>query len=193
MKLQSLIHRLKSGDQKALEIIYDSYSPALLGIIIRIVKSEEIAKDVLQESFIKIWKNSHTYDPSKGAFFTWISRIAKNTALNYIKLKSEKKQRQVTVIDKKHEHIHIQTLNIDVLDMRGNVNHLDNKYKELIELLYFKGYTQQEVADEFDIPLGTIKTRVRKALSKLRIMYTDINHTASERAILILSLFITVL
>lgn len=191
MTQASLIKCLQAKDHKAMANLYDSYAPALLGIIMRIVKTETIAKEVLQETCIKIWNKAYQYDETKGAFFTWISRIAKNTALNYIALKSEKKQTLVTELEEKHNHIKIQTPNIDVLDIKGKVNELEEKYKMVIELLYFKGYTQQEISDELNIPLGTIKTRARQAIQKLRVIYTDTITEPNALSIVILSFLIT--
>ncbi len=167
------INKLKAGDPKALEKIYDVCSPSLLGIILRIVKTEDIAKEVLQETYIKIWKNANSYDDTKGRFFTWASRIAKNTAINYINLKSEKKQGQTICLEKVDANREIQTPNIDVLDIRGKVNQLEFKYKQLIDLLYFQGYTQKEVSDKLSIPLGTVKTRIRSAMSQLKAIYLE--------------------
>jgi len=188
-----LLQKLKQGDHKALETIYDRYSSSLLGIIIRIVKSEDIAKEVLQESFIKIWKNSKSYDESKGRFFTWASRIAKNTALNYINLKSEKNQSQTKELVEKHHDLNIQTLNIDVLDIRGKVSQLEKKYKEIVDLLYFQGYTQQEISDELEIPLGTVKTRIRSAIQQLRRVYDDTILHSKESSHINIVLLLTIL
>lgn len=194
MSDSAILKKLVEGDHKALERIYDRYSPALLGIIMRIVKSEDIAKEVLQESFIKIWKNAKSYDESKGRFFTWASRIAKNTALNYINLKSEKKQSQTKELEQKHHDLRIQNPNIDVLDIRAKVNELDEKYKLIVNLLYFQGYTQQEISDEYNIPIGTVKTRVRSAIQQLRRIYDDsILHTKESSHILIALLCIILL
>lgn len=188
----SVIKRLQSGDHKALETIYDACSPALLGIIMRIVKTEAIAKEVLQETYIKVWKNAHRYDESKGRFFTWISRIAKNTAINYINLRSEKNQSKTLSIDEKHGREKSETPNIDVLDIRGKVNNLDYKYRELIDLIYFQGYTQQEVSDKLSIPLGTVKTRIRKAISQLRTIYLE-HVTSNDSTSIIMTLALVAL
>jgi len=194
MSDSALLKKLINGDHKALESIYDRYSPALLGMIMRIVKSEDIAKEVLQEVFVKIWKNAQRYDETKGRFFTWASRIAKNTALNYINVKSEKKQSQTKELERKHYDLKVQTPNIDVLDLRGKVNQLDEKYKLIVNLLYFQGYTQQEISDEYKIPIGTVKTRVRSAIQQLRRIYDDsILHTKESFQILIALLCIILL
>lgn len=188
------INKLKAGDVKALEKVYDVCTPALLGIILRIVKSEDIAKEVLQETFIKIWKNASSFDESKGRFFTWASRIAKNTAINYINLKSEKKQTQTIGLDQIHASRKIQTPNIDVLDVRGKVNQLEFKYKQLIDLLYFQGYTQQEASDTLSIPLGTVKTRIRSAMSQLKAIYTEeVKPTLDSSTIVMTLLMVSVL
>jgi len=175
LKIQdiNIIRGLQSGDHSAIEKIYDQYAGALLGIILRMNPSTEIAQEILQEGFTKIWKNGHQYDPSKGRLFSWMVRIMKNTAINYVNIRSEKNQAQVISIDTNMEHKKIQSLNIDVLDIRGKEDQMDLRYKELIELIYFKGYTQQEASDYLALPLGTVKTRIRKALQELRTIYVD--------------------
>ena len=82
---QHIVSLLKEGDQRAIPLIYENYSGSLLGVIVKITKDEALAQDALQESFIKIWKSSKKYDSSKAKLFTWLYRIARNTAIDKLR------------------------------------------------------------------------------------------------------------
>lgn len=169
-----LIAGLRSYDQKVFSKIYDLYSAALYGIILRIVDSSAVADDVLQETFIKVWKNAGKYDESKGRLFTWMVNIARNSAIDNTRSKEVKHTSKiqntsddVSIMQESHSYI----VNTDTLDMSQHVNKLPPEQQKLIELIYFNGYTQQEVSDEFGIPLGTVKTRVRNAILELKKIF----------------------
>ncbi len=171
MSEPQLIERLTQKDKNALEYLYDHYSGALYGVVLRIVKSDEIAEEVLQDAFIKIWDKVDTYDTGKGKLFTWMMALTRNLALDKLRSKAYKKGQKTDDIenivhntDPRHS-TQINTENIGVKDM---LNELHEDQRFVVEMLYFKGYTQSEVAKEYDIPLGTVKTRLRSAIIKLR-------------------------
>ncbi len=166
-----LIAMLKARDEQGLRALYDHYSAALYGVILRIVIDRETAEDVLQESFIKIWNNSASYDASKGRLYTWLLNVARNTAIDKTRSKNFRKGAQVQSIedfvysvDKQHNN----TTSIDHIGLRKFVEELKPDQRQLIDLLYFGGYTQSEAAEELNLPLGTVKTRVKAALNRLR-------------------------
>ncbi len=171
MTHENLIKKLKSKDPSALSHLYDNYAPALLGVVKRIVKNHSTAEDILQESFIKIWRNIDQYDEAKGRLYTWMHRITRNTTLNYINLKSEKIKSAERIENENSDIYGIQKPNIDVIDLKGKVNTLDRIYYEVIELIYFKGYTQKDASEKLGIPLGTVKTRCRIAIRELKKIY----------------------
>ncbi|CAN5918198.1 sigma-70 family RNA polymerase sigma factor [soil metagenome] len=166
-----LISLLKARDELGLRVLYDHYSAALYGVILRIVIERETAEDVLQESFVKIWNNSASYDASKGRLYTWLLNVARNTAIDKTRSKNFRKGAQVQsiedfvyTVDKQHNN----TTAIDHIGLRKFVDELKPDQKQLIDLLYFGGYTQSEAAEELNLPLGTVKTRVKAALTRLR-------------------------
>ena len=166
-----LIAMLKARDEMSLRILYDHYSAALYGVILRIVTDKETAEDVLQESFIKIWNNAAAYDPAKGRLYTWLLNIARNTAIDKTRSKSFRKEGQVRsiedfvyTVDKQHNN----STPVDHIGLRKFVDELKPEQRQLIDLLYFGGYTQSEAAEELNLPLGTIKTRIKAALNRLR-------------------------
>lgn len=170
MTEQKVIQLLQSKDKKGIAFLYDNYSAALYGVILKIVHREEIAEDVLQETFVKIWKKSNQYDRTKGKLFTWLINIARNTAIDTIRSKRFRQSKKSVPIDNSvYSHETLQT-EIDVRDsgLENVINSLDEKYRTLINLAYFQGYTQKEIAEELNMPIGTVKSRIRFAIKELR-------------------------
>ena len=182
---QRLISAIKTGNEKGISELYDLYSDALYGLIYRIIPDEGLASDCLQEVFMKIWENGKSYDSEKGRLFTWMSRIARNTALNAIESKGYKNQKRIQTDEKivSISEKHSSTDRSEWMDLKGIVNELPQKYQEMIYYCYFKGFTQKEVSDELEIPLGTVKTRMKNALKKLRTIY---NYEVKNIAILVM-------
>ena len=165
-----IVDLLQQGDQRAISIIYSNYADTLLGMISRIVPTETIAEEVLQDTFIKIWKNASQYNPQKGRLFTWFANIARNTAIDKLRSAGYKKQQKTdsteTIVNS--SELGIDEVNIKDSGLANVINSLDEKYRTLIDLAYFQGYSQREIEKELNIPLGTIKTRLRLAIQELR-------------------------
>lgn len=161
--------RLKSGDEKALEELYDRFSSALYGVIHKIVKNEDLAQDVLQESFIKIWTHIKTFDPKRGRLFTWCLNIARNLSIDKIR-KSEYKAINQNIEDSVYivDSMKNTETATDTIGVKTLVDKLEPDLRVLIEGAYFMGYTQQELSEMLQIPLGTVKSRMRLAMSKLK-------------------------
>lgn len=171
--------------------VYDDYGAALYGVIHRIIKDDNIATEVLQDTFVKVWKYQDRYDPSKSSLFTWMMHIARNTAINATQTKyarNKSKTDQVGEISKISTFKTTQ-INVDALDVNAKVNNLEDKYREIIELVYFQGYSQSEISKNLEIPLGTVKSRVRIALRELGKIYADITQSATLIIILIIQLY----
>jgi RNA polymerase sigma factor (sigma-70 family) len=165
---------LKSKGEEAFSVLYDNYSAALYGVISKIVIAEEIAEDVLQETFVKIWKNSSFYDPSKGRLFTWMLNIARNMAIDTVRSKQFQVDKTIQKIDNsvgipENSHLHVFSAT-DHIGIKEVVEHLNPDHKVIIDMAYFGGYTQDEISKELNIPLGTVKTRSRMALGHLRAL-----------------------
>ena len=166
-----LVSRLFKKDKQAFSYLYDNYAPALYGVIFRIVQDEETAADVMQETFVKIWTNFSQYDKTKGKLFTWLVNIARNLAIDTTRSKSFKNQNKNLELDKIVGFIdsHKSTsFNPDQIGLKTLLEKLRPEQREIIDLAYFKGYTQVEIAEELNIPLGTVKTRMRMAIIRLR-------------------------
>lgn len=169
-----LISGLKLRDQKSYSLLYKRYAPALLGIIRRRIKCPVQAEDILQEVFIKISKNIDTYDPSKGKLFTWLARITNNTTLDQVRSRYSRDSCQTDDIDDKICSIsvyHHYSLPTDSIGIKDLINTLDPLQRSIIDLVYYKGYTQIEAAEMLQIPLGTLKTRWRYSMISLRHLF----------------------
>ena len=168
---EELVSLLKSKSEKAFSVIYDSYSAALFGVINRIITDEEQAADILQETFVKVWKRAEQYDPSKGRLFTWLLNIARNSAIDVTRskqYKAEKKNQSLQNSVKNINRSHSTGPGTDHIGLKEVVAKLNPEQKQMIDLLFYGGFTQEEVAKELNMPLGTVKTRSRSAISKLR-------------------------
>jgi RNA polymerase sigma-70 factor (ECF subfamily) len=165
-----LVHGLQAHSQQAFAALYDNYSPAMLGIILSIVKNMEDAENLLQDSFIKVWKNMYRYDMAKGRLFTWLVTICRNTALNYLRSRENfsKVEIQDTETGVYTHKLATEPVHLNYFGVGKEVEKLDEKHRAVINLIYFGGYTQQEVAEHLNLPLGTVKTRTRMALQILK-------------------------
>lgn len=167
------VQQIKKGDTKAFERIYDAYSASLFGICLKIIKDEEASQDILQDSFVKIWKKIHSFDETKGSLFTWMLNITRNTAIDRYRQLVKKSEVSIQNEDTNvsYSKASSSTMNISHIGISELLKTLPDEQQVIIEYLYFKGYTQQEVAEELDLPLGTVKTRSRSALKAMKELF----------------------
>jgi len=159
---------LRQKRQEGFAYLYDNYSSALYSLILTIVSGREQANDVLQEVFIKVWRQIENYDENKGRLYTWMMQIARNAAIDHLRTREHKEGRKnQELTESVYEHGSAD-FNPDKIGLRQIVNNLKSEYKELVELSYFHGLTQEEISRSLNIPLGTVKTRLRTALIQLR-------------------------
>jgi RNA polymerase sigma-70 factor (ECF subfamily) len=171
---EQIVAALRQKNRDAVGILYDKYSSLLFGIIARIVKNDETAEDLLQEVFVKVWKNIDSYDPVKAKLVTWMGNIARNLAIDKIRSKDYKNSIQNQDIE---DYVNIiednptSGFNPEHIGVKEMLDKLPLEHKELIDMVYFKGYTQAEASEKLGIPLGTVKTRIRTAINNLRSIY----------------------
>ncbi len=139
-----------------------------MGQIKRIVGIPELAEEVLQEVMLKIWNHIDTFDENKSQFFTWANRIARNAAIDKRRLKSFENRKKTDSLDSTVYNVKASGANIAAIDVKKIMTGLDEKYKVVLDHIYLMGYSHQEAADKLDLPLGTVKTRLRMALAQLR-------------------------
>lgn len=166
-----LIILIRERNQKAFAYLYDNYSKALFGVINSIVNNQEESEDVLQNTFIKIWNNFDSYDASKGRLYTWMLNIGRNMAIDSTRSKHEKVKNKIQeptdAVYHKH-NLFVEDNRHESIGLKVMVDGLKDDQREIIDLAYYQGYTQDEISKKLNLPLGTVKTKVRQALLSLR-------------------------
>lgn len=171
---EQLIIALQQRQKAGMEALYRMYAGSLLGVISRIIPQTEIAEDVLQEAFVKIWNSISSYNSTKGRLYTWMMNISRNLAIDKVRSKDFRNHSQNQELDNfvyengSDSLQHSTRLNEDTLGIKQLAMNLKTELKEILDLIYFKGYTHVEVSEKLEIPLGTVKTRLRIALTELR-------------------------
>ena len=166
-----LVTLLKERNNQAYSYLYDHYSGALYSIILQVVSEQDLASDVLQEVFVNIWRKIETYDPTRGRLFTWMLNVARNASIDMIRSKGyQNAMKNRELPDYFEVNVAGQTtqINIDHIGLKKVLAGMKEEHRTLIDLAYFKGYTHEEIAEIEEIPLGTVKTRIRSALIQLR-------------------------
>lgn len=165
---------MRQRDRSALAVLYDRYSGALYGAVIRIIKQEELADEILQDTFLRIWDKIDSYDAAKGRLFTWMLNVARNLAIDKTRSKEISQQSKtgdienfVGVIERRESG----GVPVETIGLIETLSRLPDEQRFVVEHLYLKGYTQSELAGASGIPLGTIKTRLRLGMIELRKLY----------------------
>ena len=169
---QDLVVMLNEQSNNAFNYLYDHYSGAIYTIINQIVQEKETANDVLQEVFVNIWRKIDTYDPAKGRLFTWMLNIARNAAIDKVRSRAYKdNQKNQPISENVNAGPNLSAeAGVNDVGLRKVLMTLSEEYRRLIDLSYFQGFTHEEIAKMLGIPLGTVKTRIRTAISQLRTM-----------------------
>ena len=168
---EELVLALQQKDQQAFSYLYDNYSGALFGLIYKMVNDKELAEDILQEAFVKVWNNFSNYDNVKGRLFTWMINLTRNLTIDTLRSKGFKKQSKIRSDENSVNNLSDSTHaaeKFDAMGIRKQLTFLKADQKLLIDLAYFGGLTQDEISKQLGIPLGTVKTRMRAAILELR-------------------------
>ena len=173
MNLEHLILQFQKKDAKAYEKLYTMYCDSISGVVNNIVKNDDVAQEITQDVFIKAWHKADTYSSKKGRFFTWLLNIARNAAIDYTRSKKFKQSKQnlnsAFFVDILESSSSLDS-STNTIGLKEFVTKLGETCKSVIELLYFKGFTQKEASEELRMPLGTVKTRNRTCIGELRTM-----------------------
>lgn len=168
----NLYDQLRKQNQSALETIYDRYEKLLYSFAFRMTKNTGLAEDIVQEVFIKLWHGKGEYDKSKGKFSSWLLTVTRYTAIDHIR---KNKQEDAFELDERDA---LQSDGPSVEEevswkeeketIRRSISILSAEQQEMIEMFYFKGYSQKQISESCEIPLGTVKGRIRLALKHLK-------------------------
>lgn len=173
-KYDEILQCLQGNDERLFSKLYDYYSGALFGLIMKWIKDSEVAENLLQDVFLKAWRCREMYDASKGKIFTWLYNISRNICIDYLRSKAYKKSKASLFSDDITSllpGINTGSVVPDTIGLRKLVDSLRKEEKEVIELMYFKGFTQREIAMLMNTPLGTVKTRMSRAIKNLRYYF----------------------
>jgi RNA polymerase sigma-70 factor, ECF subfamily len=177
----ALLQRIAVRDEQALAELYDRHSALAYGLILRVLRDPADADDVLQETFVRVWSRADTYDPSLGSPAAWLTRIARNRAID--RLRAKRVRRDIAVdpgvtpegqpapLPEPEDHVTPERIAEDsatATALRAAMLFLPAAQRQLIEAAFFEGYTHNELATRFGVPLGTVKTRIRTGLTTMR-------------------------
>ncbi|MEO6190049.1 MAG: sigma-70 family RNA polymerase sigma factor [Saprospiraceae bacterium] len=165
-----LVQDLIKGDQGAFSELYDGFGESLYSIINKIIPDPSECENLLQDTFVKIWRSIHLYNPEKGRLYTWLISVARNIAIDFYRSSHFSNLKMIQNEDSlvySVEHAP-EMLQLDNIGFSEELKVLEDDHRKLIDLQYYLGYTQQEVSDLLKIPLGTVKSRTRSALLILR-------------------------
>jgi RNA polymerase sigma-70 factor (ECF subfamily) len=173
--------------EAALSELYDRYSRTVFGVGLKILGDRSLAEELVQEVFLKVWRSSHTFDPSRGSFSTWLYRVTRSVALDIYR----KRAHRVRPVPDGDSHLATERDSSagpqEVVDeswlswrVSGALEMLDAPHREVIDLAYFGGLTQREISERTGVPLGTVKTRTASAYKRLRneLMVQDTSRAA---------------
>ncbi len=175
---EALVAQVARGNGAALEALYDRHSSTVLGLTLKIVGDRAAAEDVLQETFWRLWKSADTYQSQRGSFTSWLFRIARNLAIDVYRRNNVRPQVMPDGDDSESVLDRTPAPDTDVAEqaqavlqnkqVRSAMSSLPGVQRQVIELAYFYGMTRQEIAEATGEALGTIHTRARLALQKLK-------------------------
>ena len=170
-----IVHLLKSREESGFNYLYENYSNALYGTVVKVVIFQDEATEVLQDVFVKIWNSIQSFDEEKGTLYTWMLNIARNSAIDKIRSKAFKNNlKNQAIPDFVNDTKQLTTEQVHNFgEVKNVVNQLREDYKEVINQAYFGGYTQEEISENLGIPLGTVKTRTRAAFQELRALLSE--------------------
>lgn len=167
---KELVGALRGKDEQAYGYLYDHYSGALYSVVKQIVADADVSNDVLQETFVNIWRRIEQYDESKGRLFTWMLNIARNAAIDKTRSKGFQQSSKLQSINDTDTIYASVKPSVDDFGLKKTLQKLKDEQRLLIDLSYFQGYTHEQISKALDIPLGTVKTRIRSALTQLRTL-----------------------
>jgi RNA polymerase sigma-70 factor (ECF subfamily) len=170
----TLVQRLLQRDVGAFEELYDRHSRIVYSLVLRILQQASTAEEVVQDVFLQLWRNAARYDRSRGPFVPWLLTLARNRALDQLRLKSERQRRREDQTEDLPPVVAIPDFegSLDekrrAMRVRDLMAALDPQQKRAIELAYFEGLSHTEVANALKEPLGTVKSWIRNGLLKLK-------------------------
>jgi RNA polymerase sigma-70 factor (ECF subfamily) len=168
-----VVGRLQRRDPQALAELYDRYGGMIYRLVLRIVRDTGIAEDLVQETFLRAWNRAGGFDSERGAAGPWLLAIARNRALDYLRAQSRRGPNTMELNETEHPARFVdfpsEALNFDLArQVKRAMEQLSREQRETIQLAYFEGMSQSEIAERMGQPLGTVKTWMRRAMLRMR-------------------------
>lgn len=170
---QALIARIATGDQAAFAALYDRLATQAYSLALYVVKDGRAAEDVVQEAFVNIWRMAGSYTTERGTVGAWAMTVVRNRAVDHLRRLSSRPQiagdLEKVVVATAHDEVWLAvTQSLDAARVRGALTCLPPEQREAIEMGFFQGLSHQEIANRKGLPLGTVKSRMRNGLKKMR-------------------------
>jgi RNA polymerase sigma-70 factor (ECF subfamily) len=178
---EELMQRLFYRDLNAFRALYDRYGNLAYSTALRVVRDPQIAEDMVQEIFLRLWRKPESYVAQRGRFATWLTSVARNRAVDEVRSRGRRYRHETASPEEQEREVagperDDPAMTVELSDQRriivAALKELPNEQREVIELAYFGGLTQQEISERLDQPLGTVKTRIRLGMQKLRVALT---------------------
>jgi len=168
-----LMVRLQRRDPQALAELYDRYGQVVFRLILRMVRDNGIAEDLVQETFLRVWNRVGGFDSDRGAVGPWLLAVARNRAIDYLRCQGRRTESTIELNESEHPELFADlssdVFNFDLVrQVKRALDQLDSQQRQAIELAYFEGLSQTEIAERMGQPLGTIKTWMRRAIQQMR-------------------------
>jgi RNA polymerase sigma factor (sigma-70 family) len=168
---ENYAYGIKQQNKAVFTHVRKAYHQAIYNAVFKVVKQHQITEEVVQDTFMKVWLYGPRFDTNKGRLYAWICNIARNSAIDAIRSSSYKRAKRVTHAEDALTRQAAHTPDVHLFDLEAHVRSLPQKYADVLTRYYFKGYSYDEISAELEIPLGTVKTRMREAIKRLRPHY----------------------
>jgi len=178
---EELMQRLLYRDLRAFRALFDRYGNLVYSAALRVVRDAQIAEDMVQEIFLRIWRKPDSYVAQRGRFVTWLTSVTRNRAVDEIRSRGRRFRHETASPEEQERELpapdtNDPALTAELADQRRLIlvalAQIPQEQRQIIELAYFGGFTQQEIAQRLSQPLGTVKTRIRLGMQKLRVALT---------------------
>jgi RNA polymerase sigma-70 factor (ECF subfamily) len=192
----ALMAKVAGGDKTALGELYDRHASTCLALMVPILRDRRLAEECVQDLFLNLWQRPHTYDSQRGAFVGWLMRVARNRAIDLLRRQRERRfadfaigtdgesfNPEVFLVDPAPDPGDLAVTSDTGVRVRAALKNLSNEQRESLELAYFGGLSQSEIAERLNRPLGTVKTQIRTGMQRLARELTEYRPNGSDQDI----------
>jgi RNA polymerase sigma-70 factor (ECF subfamily) len=173
----ALLQRIQAGDEEALVALHTQYANLVYSVAYRVLNEPMAAEEITQDTFMRLWNKSYSFDPEKGRFITWLLTVTRRLAIDQLRQRQRREPKTGTLFIDEDPNLWETMLSTDGNDLRRTLvsvlRELPTEQRELIELVYFYGMTHSDIAETLSMPLGTVKTRIRLGMQKLRLAWSE--------------------